>query len=119
LAAASVVVMAAVFAIPHVLPKLANRIAPWPVFLFLLLTAIGNHVVQGEAIYLRAHKCEPFLVQSVLIAIATAASVTFFAKSSGSIGVAISSFVVLGMCGAISATAIFLSRRKAWGYVGS
>jgi hypothetical protein len=117
LTAASATVFTGVLAIPWFLPRLANRIVPWPVFLLLLLTAIGSHVVQSEAIYLRAHKCEPFLIQSILIALATATSVTFFAKSSGTFGVAVASFVVLGICGTISATLIFLSRRRAWGYV--
>jgi hypothetical protein len=116
LAGASTLVLSAVLAIPYFVPKLGHRIVSWPVFLFLLLTAIGGHIVQSEAIYLRAHKCEPFLVQSILIAAATAASVTFFAKTSGTFGVAVASFVVLGVCGTASATTIFFTRRRWWGY---
>lgn len=116
LAGASAVVMLGVLAIPHIVPRLGHRIVSWPVFLLLLLTAIGGHIVQSEAIYLRAHKREPFLMQSILIAAATAASVTFFAKTSGTLGVAIASFVVLGVCGTASATAIFFSKRRSWGY---
>jgi hypothetical protein len=86
------------------------------VFLLLLLTAIGGHIVQSEAIYLRAHKCEPFLVQSILIATATAGGVTFFAKTSGTLGAAAASFIVLGVCGTVSATTIFLTKRRSWGY---
>jgi hypothetical protein len=116
LTAASAIVLVAVLAIPHFAPKLGHRIVPWPVFLLLLLTAIGGHVVQSEAIYLRAHKCEPFLVQSILIAIATGAGVTFFAKTWGTLGVAVASFVVLGICGTVSATTLFFSKRRSWGY---
>ncbi|HVN92341.1 MAG TPA: hypothetical protein VMT38_01525 [Terracidiphilus sp.] len=116
LSAAAAVVMAGVLAIPHVVPRLGYRIVSWPVFLLLLLTAIGGHVVQSEAIYLRAHKREPFLLQSIAIAAATAASVTFFGKISGIPGVAMASFIVLGVCGTISATTIFLSKRRSWGY---
>ena len=108
--------MFAVLAVPHVAPKLGDRIVSWPVFLLLLLTAIGAHVVQSEAIYLRAHKCEPFLMQSILIASATAAGVIVFAKTSGTLGAAVASFVVLGVCGTASATTIFLSKRRSWGY---
>jgi hypothetical protein len=116
LSAASAIVLAGVLAMPHLFPKLAHRIVPWPVFLFLLLTAIGSHIVQSEAIYLRAHKCEPFLIQSILIAVATAAGASYFAKNSGTFGVAVASFAVLGLCGTVSATTIFLSKRKFWGY---
>lgn len=113
------IVLTGVLVIPEFIPRLAHRIVPWHVFLFLILTAIGSHVVQSEAIFLRAHKCEPFLLQSILIAASTAASVTFFAKTSGTLGVAIASFVVLGICGSISATSIFVVKRKAWGYAAS
>jgi hypothetical protein len=116
LIAGAAVVLVGVLAIPAIAPRLAERIVPWPAFLFLLLTAIGSHVVQSEAIYLRAHKCEPFLVQSILIAAATAAGVTFFARTSGTLGVAIVSFVVLGACGTLSATSIFSMKRKQWRY---
>ena len=116
LSGASAVVMLGVLAIPHIVPSLGGRIVPWPVFLLLLLTAIGGHIVQSEAIYLRAHKREPFLMQSILIAAATAAGVTFFAKTSGTFGVAMAAFVVLGVCGTVSATTIFFSKRRSWGY---
>jgi hypothetical protein len=118
LSAGAAIVLGAVLLVPYVLPRLAHRIVPWPVFLFLLLAAIGSHIVQSEAIYLRAHKCEPFLVQSIVIAAATAASVAFCAKTSGTFGVAVASFVVLGVFGTFSATSIFFSRRRAWGYSG-
>jgi hypothetical protein len=118
LSGASILVLSAVLAIPHIAPKLGHRIVSWPVFLFILLTAIGAHVVQSEAIYLRAHKCEPFLMQSILIAAVTATSVVFFAKTSGTFGVALASFVVLGVFGTASATTIFFSKRKLWGYAG-
>ncbi|MFZ1938020.1 MAG: hypothetical protein WAU67_02905 [Terracidiphilus sp.] len=116
LSAASALVLSAVLAIPWVVPRLGHRIVSWPVFLFLLLTAIGSHIVQSEALYLRAHKCEQFLLQSILIAAATTAGVTFFAKTSGTLGVAVASFIVLGVCGTASATTIFFSKRKSWGY---
>jgi hypothetical protein len=116
LSAAAAVVMAGVLVVPYIAPGLSHRIVSWPVFLLLLLTAIGGHVVQSEAIYLRAHKREPFLMQSILIAVATAAGVILFAKTSGTLGVAIASFIVLGVCGTVSATTIFLTKRRSWGY---
>jgi hypothetical protein len=116
LSAASALVMGGVLVISRFVPRLGHRIVSWPVFLLLLLTAIGAHIVQSEAIYLRSHKCEPFLVQSILIAAATAASVTFFAKTSGTLGAAAASFIVLGICGTASATTIFFSKRRSWGY---
>jgi O-antigen/teichoic acid export membrane protein len=113
-AGAATLVLIGVLAAPYVLPKISQRIEDWPIFLLLLLTALSSHVVQSEAIYLRAHKCEPFLVQSLVIALCTGASVVVFAKVSGALGVSLAYFVVLGVAGVISATAIFKSKRSEW-----
>jgi len=98
------------------MPKLNERVVSWPVFLLLLLTALGSHVIQSEAIYLRAHKIEPFLLQSIFIASAIGASVFFLANIAGALGVAIAYFLVLGVGGSISATVIFVSKRAQWDY---
>jgi hypothetical protein len=113
-AAGALFVLLGVFAAPYIFPRLNQRIEPWPVFLLLLLTALSSHVVQSQAIYLRAHKCEPFLIQSILIAAATAASVIVLARISGALGVSIAYFAVLGVAGVISATAIFFTKRSQW-----
>ena len=113
-AAGAVLVIAGVLVAPHVMPRLSQRIESWPVFVLLLLTALSSHVVQSEAIYLRAHKCEPFLLQSIFIALGTAASVVIFARVSGALGVAVAYFAVLGIAGVTSATTIFVTKRKQW-----
>jgi hypothetical protein len=113
-AAGALLVLAGVLLAPYIMPRLSQRIEGWPVFLLLLLTALSSHVVQSEAIYLRAHKCEPFLVQSVLIALSTAVSVLIFARVSGAIGVSIAYFSVLGVAGVVSATTIFFIKRNRW-----
>jgi|HubBroStandDraft_1064217.scaffolds.fasta_scaffold00337_27 hypothetical protein len=95
-------------------PALALRILPPPVFVLLLLTALGSHVVQSEALYLRAHKCEPFLLQSVLLAILSTASTIVCARLWGAPAVAVGYFVCLGVLGATSGTYIFQSKRRAW-----
>ncbi len=105
--------MGALF-ISYYLPTLSHRIVSWPVFLLLLLTALGNHVVQSEALYLRAHKCEPFLVQSIVIASLIAGSIFLLAKPWGTLGVALAFFIILGVLGVISATVIFQKKRREW-----
>ncbi len=118
-AAGALLVLMGVLLAPHILPQLSRRIEDWPVFLLLLLTALSSQVVQSEAIYLRAHKCEPFLVQSIVIAFATAASVFFLARVSGALGVSLAYFVVLGLAGVVSATVIFFTKRRQWAQSGS
>ncbi len=113
-AAGAAAVLIGVLVSPYILPKISRRIEDWPIFLLLLLTALSSHVVQSEAIYLRAHKTEPFLVQSIVIATCTAASVVVFAKLSGAMGVSLAYFLVLGVAGVISATTIFRNKRTQW-----
>jgi len=113
-AGGAALVFVGVLATPYVLPKISRRIEDWPIFLLLLLTGLSSHIVQSEAIYLRAHKCEPFLVQSVVIALCTAGSVILLAKTSGALGVSLAYFVVLGVAGVISATVIFRTKRTQW-----
>lgn len=95
-------------------PALALRILLPPVFALLLLTALGSHVVQSEALYLRAHKCEPFLIQSVLLAIVSAASTILCARLWGASAVAVGYFACLGVLGVTSGTLIFQKKRRAW-----
>jgi hypothetical protein len=47
-------------------PRLAVRLVSPAVFSLLLITAVATFVVQALALYLRAHKDEPFVLQSVL-----------------------------------------------------
>jgi hypothetical protein len=118
-AVGALLILAGVLIAPHIMPRLTQRIESWPIFLLLLLTALSSHVVQSEAIYLRAHKCEPFLVQSILIASSTAVSVFVLAKVSGALGVSIAYFAMLGVAGVVSATMIFLTKRNQWAQSGT
>jgi uncharacterized membrane protein YadS len=96
------------------MPRISQRVMGWPVFLFLLLTAIGSHVIQSEAIYLRAHKCEPFLLQSVIVALSIAVSVSALTKMTGALGASLAYFAVLGVFGVAFATRTFLRKRAEW-----
>jgi hypothetical protein len=113
-AACSVVILVGVAIVERFLPAIGQRLVSWPVFLLLLLTALSSHVVQSEALYLRAHKCEPFLVQSMVIAALTAAGVLSVARAFGALGVSLAYFLVLGVAGLVSATVIFRARRRRW-----
>jgi hypothetical protein len=95
-------------------PVLALRILPPPVFALLLLTVLCSHIIQSEALYLRAHKCDPFLIQSVLLAILSAASTILCARLWGAPAVAAGYFACLGVLGVTSGTIIFQSKRRAW-----
>jgi len=81
-------------------------------FTLLLLGAVGNLIVQSEAIYLRAHKEEPLLWQAVIVAVLTSAGAYFAAPRWGITGTCIVYFICTGVVGTVSATAIFRARRR-------
>ena len=91
-----------------------DALSPRPVFCLLLLTAASNHVVQSFALYLRAHKVEPFLLQSIVVATATTILVLLAVKPWGAVGVALAYFVALGVGGLLSAWMIFFKMRARW-----
>ena len=104
--------MTAVIGMQFVLPKLAARMISPQYFMLLLLAALGSFVFQSEAIYLRAHKSEPFLWLSLAVAGLTSGCALLFTPHWGIPGAALTYFVCTGVIGGVSATAIFQARRR-------
>jgi len=95
-------------------PKLAARVlTPWA-FGLLLLTTVINQVIFSEALYLRAHKREPFLVCSVVIAILTLTMTSIVARIWGANAVALGIFLLTALFGLPWGTYIFITKRKQW-----
>lgn len=93
--------------------KLASRmLSPLP-FAILLLTVVINHAISSEAIYLRSHKQEKLLAQSVFGAVATGLSTYLLGKRFGAIGM-LSGYCVLCVIGLGLATYAFLHYRRIW-----
>jgi O-antigen/teichoic acid export membrane protein len=101
-----------VFAVQYVYPRLADRMATPTAFALLLLGALGAFVMQSEAIYLRAHKYEPYLWLSVVVAMLTLTGACFLTSRWGLVGAAATYFVCTGIITATWATGIFLRRRR-------
>lgn len=100
-----------IFAVQAMYPKLAARMLPPPLFILLLLTAVSSLVVQSQAIYLRAHKTEPFLWQSFLVAVLTSVGTVLLVPRWGMTGAAAVYFCGSGIVGLATATAIFQAKR--------
>ena len=93
---------------------LAHRVLD-PVSLgLLLLTAPLNVIIFAEATYLRAHKQEKFLLNSVLGAILVGSSTYFLGRSYGAIGVVTGSLLVGVLMGLPLGTYTFLKYRRIW-----
>jgi hypothetical protein len=95
-------------------PHLAARVLPLPVFAILMATIVCNHVVFSEAIYLRAHKREPFLPVSITVGVLTCISTIVLAKLGGSSSVVVGYFCTSGIIGLSVATFIFITKRGEW-----
>ncbi len=80
----------------------------------LLLTVLVNVVVFGEATYLRAHKQEKLLLNSVLGAVLIALSTWFLGMHFGARGVVAGSLLVGLLVGLPLATYVFVKYRRLW-----
>jgi hypothetical protein len=94
--------------------RFAHRLLDPLSMAFLLLTVLLNVIVFGEATYLRAHKQEKFLLNSVLGAGLMALSTYFLGKYYGAAGVVAGSLLVGLLVGLPLATYIFVKYRRIW-----
>jgi hypothetical protein len=97
--------------IAHV-PLSSRFLPPLPLGLLVGVTII-SHGIFAEAIYLRAHKQEPFLVNSVVTAALMALSILLLSRPYGATGMLLGYFLIV-LLGLISSTRIFQQKRREW-----
>jgi len=97
-------------------PLVQRFLEPLPLGL-LLLTSIVNIIISSEAAYLRAHKQEPFMVNSISMGILMGLSTYLLGRYFGAIGVVTGYFVISTTLGVGWATWIFITKRKVWHYI--
>jgi hypothetical protein len=79
-----------------------------------LATTLAMFIIQAFGVYLRAHKDEPFLLQSTLVAVATLFVSVPGASRWGEWGVAFSYLTCTGVFGLFLAATIFRAKRAEW-----
>jgi hypothetical protein len=94
------------------LPIAARFVGLLPLALFFA-TALINQIIGAQAVYLRAHKEEPFLVLSLAAGILVAGLSYIAGHSYGAYGIAVAYFVVM-LAIAYWSTSIFVQRRRLW-----
>lgn len=94
-------------------PLSHRLLASFPLLL-LIASGIVNHIVTAEAIYLRAHKQEPFLWISMTSGFLMALSSYFLGKEFGATGVMLGYFVISSVVGLGVGTWTFISKRQLW-----
>ena len=110
----AVVVLAGALFLAHLGHPFAGRLlAPLPLAL-MLFGSVGNNVVSAEAMYLRAHKQEKFMVNSVVGALYTVPMVWFLGRSFGALGIAAGYLLGTLVIGLGFGTWTFQRYRRLW-----
>ena len=95
-------------------PTLAARVLPGWAFSLLLLNTIVNHIVVSQALYLRAHKQEPFLVPTIISAMVITGLTFFLGKYHGANAVVVGLLMQSLLFALPAAIYIFQSKRNIW-----
>jgi len=88
-------------------------LSPAPIGILLLLQPL-NIIVYAQALYLRAHKQEKYLFNSVMGAILVGSSTYFFGKHYGALGIVSGNLVIGLLFGFPLGTYVFLKYRRIW-----
>jgi hypothetical protein len=92
----------------------AQRLLSPPILAALLGATLVNVVVFGEALYLRSHKQEKFLFNSVLGAMLVSTSTWYLGKNYGATGVVLGNLTIALLMGLPMGTYVFLKYRRIW-----
>ena len=90
-----------------------RMLSPLP-FGLLLLTVVFNQIVAAEALYLRAHKQEKFLINSVVAAIFMSLSTYFLGRYHAAIGITAGYLLITIVVGLGMGTWTFNKYRSLW-----
>jgi len=102
------------YAYGHYVPRFTTRLLPlWAVAL-MLIGGVINHIVYSQALYLRAHKEEPFLLQAVLSAILISSLTFILGKYYGADAIVVGLSLQGFLFGFPYATYIFVTKRRKW-----
>lgn len=91
-----------------------DRLLDWFPTMLLLAIAMMNHLVSSEAVYLRAHKQEPFLWLSLAGAVLNGCTTYFGGRYYGANGAVVGYFLNVLLFGVTGGTYIFCVKRKKW-----
>lgn len=92
----------------------AERVIPNDYFFVFCVISLANHIVQSEAIFLRAHKEEPFMIISIMGGITTLMLSLMLIPKFGLLGATITYGTSTLIFGLIGGTLIFFKQRKKW-----
>jgi hypothetical protein len=91
----------------------SSRILDPSTLALLLITSVLLHLIYSEAVYLRAHKAEPFVVVAVVTSLATGISSYLLGKSHGAAGISTGYLICMAAYLAVGSI-IFQQKRREW-----
>lgn len=94
--------------------RVASRFLPPAEIMLLFGAGLLNHFVASFALYLRAHKKEPFLVLSLVGAMLMASVAIIASKSFGTFGLVVGIFLVQSTFGLPTAYAAWVVLKRRW-----
>jgi len=112
--AGAFVVMAGVVYLNAKHLRFADRILTPACIGGLLLVTAANVVIFGEALYLRAHKQEKFLLNSILGALLVTPSAYFLGRYYGAQGIIVGNLAIAFLVGLPLGAYVFLKYRRLW-----
>lgn len=92
---------------------LGDRFLPCLPIVCMMITILLNHIVASCATYLRCHKKEPMLLQSIVMGILCSISTIFIGRFYGLYGITIG-YTILCVIGFIWACFIFINSKQKW-----
>lgn len=90
-----------------------DRFLPYLTMLMMMLSIFLNHMVAAWATYLRCHKREPMLMQSIIMGMLCSISTIFLGRYYGVFGMT-TGYLILTLIGFIWTYLIFISNKQKW-----
>ena len=91
----------------------AERFLPFTPMIFLMVTISINHIVFSLATYLRCHKKEPMLLQSVVIGVLCSLSTITLGHYFGVLGIT-AGYLILTIISFVWTIYIFITKKRLW-----
>lgn len=93
--------------------SLADRFLPMLPMIFMMVPILLNHMNSAMATYLRCHKREPLLIQSITIGILCASSILIFGNLYGVMGIT-TGYMLITIISFIWTCVIFFQKKRDW-----
>ena len=93
--------------------NIAQMFLPYLPLIMMMIPVLLNHIISAWATYLRCHKREPMLIQSITIGALCTLSIIVLGKYFGVIGIT-TGYMILTVISFIWANFIFINNKKKW-----